>query len=272
MADFGFAYTVPADRDDIRRYKSSWTYGTPGYRAPEIEQKVKGARRDQTPYTLHGSHTDVWSVGKIMMEMYVLVWRHYPADQAAAFRRGEAWAVEEHVYSTGLLALIARCMEADGRRRPTAWRVFDRTWRQVEARRDDLYADEVVSRSIGARNGLWSGKVLMEKEERRMYQDDPVYREAYRDVNLRGLFGKMGTAVETREEEGEFEVVSVPAQPGNVGGPQRGGQGGLVPALGNLNVGRRRKRASGEQRLRAARRARAMQDAMKVIYDPRDEV
>lgn len=215
MADFGLAYTIPTGRDDIRRYKSNWGAGTPNWRAPEVQQIVDGYT-GMTPYALHGSHSDVWAVGKIMAEMCSLVWDHYPESQIDAFNREERWAIKAHVYSRQLFGWINRCMRPDGRRRPSPWRLLQATEAEAGPRKEALDFNERRT-AIGTKHGLYDGQMLMEKKDRDLFTDNSEYRQAYIDMNLDQLYAGI---VQTVGDEIDDDAGGIfgPEQAGNVAG------------------------------------------------------
>lgn len=193
LADYGCAFTVPLNRPDVRAFKSTYYYGTFGYRAPEVKApRVKRRDDDEDeeddddaadalPYDQHGAHTDVYSLGRTVQQMLV------PATVRYRDVRGTGREVFAP-YSARLTKLTEACMRKDGRARPSSYDLFVETGREVRRGREAFEAAVRRAERAGADHGVYQGKVLFGKEEQRRYETDMAYRDAYTKANLKWIF------------------------------------------------------------------------------------
>lgn len=181
VADFGLAFTMPRNRTDIRSFKSRYSAGTPGYRAPEVDQLARGRPARQTAYPLQGTHSDVWAVGNIILEMVKVVEPHLKPKVRESTPAMVAQTVHGKVYSSELLQLIARCMRTDGRERPSPWSIYQTTRKHAEAAQKRLDWEQDYAVRSKADHALFPSKVLMTAEERDRFLDHSHYRQAYKD-------------------------------------------------------------------------------------------
>lgn len=175
----------------MRAFKSTYSYGTPGYRAPEVKpsalemfiQQVQGDGEDmdKPPYDQHGPHTDVWSLGATIQTMV------QASKHAGDIKRPRQRLFQP--YSTRLTQLIRVCQLRDGRARLRPYDLFVRTGRELREQREAFFAAGVrAAEGRGQDHGVYPDMVLFRKEDQRRFQNDMAYREAYQKVNLKYLY------------------------------------------------------------------------------------
>lgn len=187
LADYGLAFTIPPDRADVRAFKSMFSYGTPGYTAPEVEaaeqarwmQQLDGDGEDvdKLPYDQHGPHTDVWSLGATIQTML------QASMNAADIKRPGQRLFQP--YSARLTHMIRVCQLRDGRARLRPHDLFVRTGRELREQREAFFEAAVRAADVGGQDhGVYPDMVLFRKEDQDRFQNDMAYREAYQKVNL----------------------------------------------------------------------------------------
>jgi len=178
LADYGMAYTIPLDRPDVRRFKSTYHYSTPGYTAPE----VAGVRRynydedygddfdgARTAYNQHGPHSDVYSVAWVV--------RNMPVTKRMIVGLSDPYAGPRD-------RLMSACQRFNGRTRPRPYDLFVETGKQLEAGREAFEAGVRAAEEGRTDYGIYPGMVLFGKEEQRRFETDMAYRDAYKKMNL----------------------------------------------------------------------------------------
>ncbi|KAL8780277.1 MAG: hypothetical protein Q9213_006553, partial [Squamulea squamosa] len=180
MGDFGGAYTVPERGNDIvRAWKSTWSFGTEGFMAPEVDQIIRPEEGsfDPVPRTgLHGSHTDIYSLGKtiscLMYNSMSAVESLDPIDLVA----------DRHIrnyYSTELRDLVKLCHERRINRRPQAYEVYLATL--VGMKRHQRIAGK---EQADAEDGYpFHSQVLYTKKDQTDFERDSIFRIKYEIVN-----------------------------------------------------------------------------------------
>ncbi|KAL8657230.1 MAG: hypothetical protein Q9226_002125 [Calogaya cf. arnoldii] len=178
MCDFGGAYTLPeTGYDQFRRWKSTWTFGTEYFRAPEVRilnHSEQGKfSRTSGDYGLHGSHTDIFCLGKTINYLVgrnLLVWADEPED------------FSEHVeryYSTDLRLLIHSCTKQAISKRPSAYELLERT---LEGTRK--YQRIARKEQADAEDGWpFHSELLYSTESQEKFGNDPEFRMRYEQVN-----------------------------------------------------------------------------------------
>lgn len=204
LADYGMAYTIPLDRPDVRRFKSTYHYNTRGYTAPEVEGVKEYDSDDydddddsagdeaRKPYNQYGPHSDVYSVAGIVRTM--------PVTKRVI--RGVS-----DPYAGPLDRLMQACERFNGRTRPRPYDLFVETGRQLEAGREAFEAGVRAAEEGRTDYGIYPGMVLFGKEEQRRFETDMAYRDAYTKMNLasenQGPPRPTGAGDDTGDFEGE---------------------------------------------------------------------
>ena len=178
MGDFGFAYTLPAvGNDRFRGWKSTWTYGTRGFQAPEVQHLIRPKEGSFDPVqlaALHGSHSDIYSLGRTMLDL-----RSRSIAGAHADKHDNE---DQHVndyYSKPLNDLIVWCLERPIRRRPSVYQLFQKTTEGMEMHQRIMRKEQAE-----AEDGWpFHSQVLYTKASQLRYARDPVFTVMYEKVN-----------------------------------------------------------------------------------------
>ncbi|KAL8884856.1 MAG: hypothetical protein Q9215_007186 [Flavoplaca cf. flavocitrina] len=178
MGDFGFAYTLPAvGYDKFRGWKSTWTYGTRGFQAPEVQHLIRPKEGSFDPVqvaALHGSHSDVYSLGRTMLDLR--------SRSIAGARVDKHDNEDQHVndyYSEPLNDLIIWCLERPIGRRPSAYQLFQKTTEGMEMHQRIMRKEQAE-----AEDGWpFHSQVLYTKASQLRYARDPVFTVMYEKVN-----------------------------------------------------------------------------------------
>lgn len=256
LADYGLAYTIPLDRDDVRAFKSRHTYGTENFMAPE----VTGAGGGILPYALHGVHTDVYSAACVVRDMLYSHRVRFIENS----RPGQ-----HNDYSDRLLDLMDACGHRDGRQRPTAYELLQITGEELRRGREAFEAGVRTARTGGANHGFYPGKVLVTPEERRQFEDDPAYQLAYEDVNAKWVFRDDPNAPRVfRKNAPRFEDDPEPLEPdaekaASAAARARDGKG---DGEDRGNKRDREDSSDGERQARAAEKNKRMDKLMEEAF------
>ena len=199
LADFGLGYTTGGGEIEVQRFKSAKSYGTNGYIAPEVEDDTperEGRRR--APHELHGSHSDVYSLGPCFDLAFELLQKHVPTATSfreilhnAKFTKDMAQRAES-VYSSDFRNLVQSFMERDARNRPKAYNIYRQAKARMEEYRNLAYREEFEAVQNGALRGCFHSSVLYTRVAQRRYEEDPAFRQEYRDANLAPLWNALG--------------------------------------------------------------------------------
>ncbi|CAO1603131.1 hypothetical protein XANCAGTX0491_006724 [Xanthoria calcicola] len=177
MSDFGGAYTLPeTGYDGFRQWKSTWRFGTDGFKAPEVDLYIRpkqGSFSPVPPTALHGSHTDIYSLGTTMN------WLRSISTEAV---RGQDGVQEQHrlaYYSEPLLRLMGWCIENGINERPSAFELFQKTLEGM-----NRYQRIARKEQAEAPDGWpFHSQVLYTAESRKDFERDRTFRLRYERVN-----------------------------------------------------------------------------------------
>ncbi|KAL8682006.1 MAG: hypothetical protein Q9186_001882 [Xanthomendoza sp. 1 TL-2023] len=123
LSDFGLAYTVPEKgHAELRAWKSTFKVGTASYQAPEVFNVTNsGTFRHVPPDKIHGSHSDVYSLGVTILKLIgsIDAVRTHPDVVNQRF-------VEDY-YSMELKNLVTSCIEKHIDNRPKSYDLYRST-------------------------------------------------------------------------------------------------------------------------------------------------
>ncbi|KAI4092484.1 MAG: hypothetical protein LQ339_007923, partial [Xanthoria mediterranea] len=177
MSDFGGAYTLPeTGYDGFRQWKSTWRFGTDGFKAPEVDLYIRpkqGSFSPVLPTALHGSHTDIYSLG------ITISWLRSISMEAV---RGQDGVQEQHIqayYSEALLRLMFWCTQNPINERPSAFGLFQKTLEGM-----NRYQRIARKEQAEAPDGWpFHSQVLYTAESRKDFERDRTFRLKYESVN-----------------------------------------------------------------------------------------
>lgn len=176
MSDFGGAYTLPeTGHDAFRQWKSTWRFGTEGFKAPEVDyiRPKQGSFSPVDTTALHGSHTDIFSLGMTMSWLL---------SRSMEVVRGQDGVQEQHrlaYYSAPLIRLAAWCIENRIDGRPSAFELFQKTFEGM-----NQYQRIARKEQAEAQDGWpFHSQVLYTAESRKDFERDPTFRLRYESVN-----------------------------------------------------------------------------------------
>ncbi|KAL8914058.1 MAG: hypothetical protein Q9172_007163 [Xanthocarpia lactea] len=177
MSDFGLAYTVPEKGNDkVRAWKSTWQFGTTGFRAPEVAHLIRpstGSFDPVPPNALHGSHTDIYSLGvtiSFLMKMGI--------EAVTRLDTVDARHVQNY-YSDELRTLANMCKGHGISARPLVYDLF--LYTQERMKKYQRIARK--EKTDAADEWPFHSQVLYTKESRIRFRHDPVFRIKYERVN-----------------------------------------------------------------------------------------
>lgn len=192
LCDFGTSFTMPESIPKVRAWKSTFQYGTSGFWAPEVEtakplENVPGKFRPVAAHRIHGSHSDIYSLGAVMDQLMDL--RFNALQNHPDFDN-------PHVidyYSPELRALVKACRKTQVYSRPAIYDVYRQTSEAMVKWRE---AALVEAESV--RTGRpYQSQVLFSKADRARFDNDPGFRHSYRKTNRAPLLtGKKTTPVQ----------------------------------------------------------------------------
>ncbi|KAI4179059.1 MAG: hypothetical protein L6R41_008067, partial [Letrouitia leprolyta] len=195
LGDFGVAYSIQESNPKLRAWKSTFRYGTYSFMAPEIETLSpysKGNFRPVPPRNIHGSHSDIWSLGAViealMSTRFQAVKDHPNFDSPF---------VEEY-YSARLQNLVARCKSYSIGSRPSIYNVYLRTQKAMAEWRTKVM--EEIDHTPANRPS--HSQVLFSKADQERFLQDRAFRNAYIKANRTPLLrGKTHRHYQTLEKE-----------------------------------------------------------------------
>ncbi|KAI4192108.1 MAG: hypothetical protein LQ346_004479 [Caloplaca aetnensis] len=198
LCDFGTSFTMPESIPKLRAWKSTFQYGTSGFWAPEVEtakplENVPGKFRPVAAHRIHGSHSDVYSLGAVLDQLMDL--RFNALKDHPDFDN-------PHVidyYSPELRALVKACRRTQIYARPAIWDVYRQTSEAVVRWRDAAHAE---AKSV--RTGRpYQSQVLFSKADRARFDNDPGFRHSYRRSNRAPLLTGKKTTPEPAQTQCE---------------------------------------------------------------------
>ncbi|KAL8910013.1 MAG: hypothetical protein Q9171_004673 [Xanthocarpia ochracea] len=177
MSDFGLAYTVPEKGNDkVRAWKSTWQFGTTGFKAPEVAHLIRpsiGSFDPVPPNALHGSHTDIYSLGvTIFFLMKISIQAVTRLDTVDARH-------VQNYYSDELRTLANWCQGRGINTRPLVYDLFLQTQKGMKKYQRIARKEETDA----AVEWPFHSQVLYTKESQIRFRHDPVFRIMYERVN-----------------------------------------------------------------------------------------
>lgn len=186
LGDFGTAYKLPESNVKLRAWKSTFQYGTRSFWAPEVETtnpKMNGTFGPIAASRMHGSHSDVWSLGALIEDLMNL--RFHALKDDPDFDNPNL----VDFYSPQLRKLTEACRRTRTDSRPAIYDVYLQTCEAISEWREAASAE---ASSIQSGRPFHS-QVLFSKADRKRFVDDRSFRHAYRKVNRGPLLKKKTT-------------------------------------------------------------------------------
>lgn len=216
MSDFGAAYTLPeTGYDRLRGWKSTWTFGTRGFRAPEVEHMIRpkqGSFSPVQPSALHGSHTDIYSLGQTIFTLM---------DRSARAVRDHDGNHDQHVlsyYSKPLIDLMTWCTQRPINKRPSAYELFQKTLEGMKK-----YQRIAKKEQADAENGWpFHSQVLYTEESQMDHRRELILRLKYESVNrapLRNGIKTLDPGENYTPPVGKSDTRKTPPPPGDPNEP-----------------------------------------------------
>ncbi|KAL9580600.1 MAG: hypothetical protein Q9212_004395, partial [Teloschistes hypoglaucus] len=184
LGDFGTAYPISETIPKLRAWKSTYSYGTPYFMAPEVAKMMEQERPTRdfpvAEEKLHGSHSDVYSLGIVIEDLMSLRWNAVEGVKNIHHTTRVAT-----LYSKELQDLTRACKSTSVRARPAIYDVYLRTsrgrgrYKRIASREKD---------AVG-KTGRWShSDMLYKPADLRHYDEDPRLNTAYTRINRAPLF------------------------------------------------------------------------------------
>ncbi|KAL8833139.1 MAG: hypothetical protein Q9170_004471 [Blastenia crenularia] len=186
LGDFGVAYSIQDTNPKLRAWKSTFKYGTKSFMAPEIETvnpKTDGNFGPIAPGNLHGTHSDIWSLGSVieaLMSTRFNALKDHPSFDSPF--------VEEY-YSPKLHDLVAACKTYSIRSRPAIFDVCIRACRAATEWRNTAL-EEARNTPEGK---VFHNQILFSKADRKRFLANRAFRNAYTKVNRAPLLDGKAT-------------------------------------------------------------------------------
>ncbi|KAI4160209.1 MAG: hypothetical protein LQ342_005921 [Letrouitia transgressa] len=172
LGDFGAAYTLDDAFPRLQQWRSTFNYGTEDYQAPEVEmvdEIRQGEFRRVPSHELHGTHSDIWSLGRSIDKLLCL-------SESSGFTRRE-------VYSDKLNNLVTQCKLERYEARPKILRLLEYTEAEMSKHRE--IALEQKRTSDG---GCYHCQILFSKQDQDRFRGNTgvsdEYKSAFRRANL----------------------------------------------------------------------------------------
>ncbi|KAI4089407.1 MAG: hypothetical protein LQ344_005409 [Seirophora lacunosa] len=188
LGDFGVAYNMSESNPHLRAWKSTFQYGTRGYWAPEVESvnaKQTGIFRPVAASRVHGSHSDIYSLGAVIESMMNI--RFHAFKDHPDFDNPRV----VDYYSPELRDLAKACRRTSIHSRPAIYDVYIQTCGAMARWRDAAFAEA----DLAGEGRPFHSQVLFRKEDQARFDNDHAFRHGFRKVNRgRLLRGKETTA------------------------------------------------------------------------------
>ncbi|KAL8992653.1 MAG: hypothetical protein Q9169_006934 [Polycauliona sp. 2 TL-2023] len=188
LADFGGAYTLPEEGHAVLKgWKSTFLFGTEQFMAPEViatNPRTPGEFPHVVPSALHGSHTDIFSLGMTILDL-MTQGRVAVTDYDGV----QTQYVDTH-YSGPLYRLVDWCTKHSTENRPSAYELLQKTLEGLKvhqriARKEKTDAPE---------DHPFHSHVLYTPESQLRFKRDPLFRIRYEIVNRAPLKNGIKTA------------------------------------------------------------------------------
>ncbi|KAL9043659.1 MAG: hypothetical protein Q9214_003161 [Letrouitia sp. 1 TL-2023] len=175
LGDFGAAYTLDDAFPRLQQWRSTFNYGTEDYQAPEVEmadEETQGQFRRVPLHELHGTHSDIWSLGRSIEKLMCSSNVH--------------GIVEKEVYSDKLKTLVKQCTENIYEARPKILELLKCTGDEMSKHRE--FALEQKRTSNGR---CYHNQVLFSKQDQDRFRGNnglsDEFKTAFRRANLEPL-------------------------------------------------------------------------------------
>ncbi|KAL8772506.1 MAG: hypothetical protein Q9194_004590, partial [Teloschistes cf. exilis] len=184
LGDFGAAYPIAETIPKLRAWKSTYRYGTPYFMAPEVAKIIEQERPTRdfpvAEEKLHGSHSDVYSLGMVIDELMSLRW-----DAVKGVRNIHHTTRVSTLYSKELQDLATACKSNSVRARPAIYDVYLRTGEGGERYKRRATRDK----DSAGKTEQWShSDMLYKPADLRRYDEDLRLNTAYKSANRAPLF------------------------------------------------------------------------------------
>ncbi|KAL8731046.1 MAG: hypothetical protein Q9166_003697 [cf. Caloplaca sp. 2 TL-2023] len=202
LADFGLAYTVPEKgHEKLRAWKSTFISGTEDFKAPEVKDLRPSGEGSFNPVPesqLHGSHTDIYSLGLTMSKII---------DSSVKALARHPDAVDDRYidryYSSELLRLVKACHHYPTSIRPKIHDLYQRTLEgmtkyQRIARKEQSDADD---------GQPFHSQVLYTEVQQFRFEHDPIFKMMYETVNRAPLVTGKVTADPAEDSSDEKNLI-----------------------------------------------------------------
>ncbi|KAL8671332.1 MAG: hypothetical protein Q9168_004169 [Polycauliona sp. 1 TL-2023] len=199
LGDFGGAYTLPATGyTKIPPWKSTFNYGTAGFQAPEAGRNhtKEGSFAPVNEKDLHGSHTDIFSLGKTIITLM---------DGSAHAVGGHEEVNINHVYeyySPAMQRLVIRCTSLPIDKRPGIHELLQQTTEGMKKYRRIARKE----RTDAGQDSPFHSQVLYDQVSQARFASDAVFKERYETVNRAPLKDGIKTADPGEEEVQQPEI------------------------------------------------------------------
>ncbi|KAI4249077.1 MAG: hypothetical protein LQ352_005731, partial [Teloschistes flavicans] len=179
LGDFGTAYPVIETNPKLRAWKSTYSYGTPYFMAPEVIRDPNNAPQSFDVLVpddkLHGSHTDVFSLGMVIQDLMSLCWE--AVEEVRNLRHNTRVTT---LYSADLQNLASACTLESIHARPAIYDIYLRAAKGRE-RYNRIAAQEKES-VIGTEQPSHSD-ILYTGADLKKFEANPWLKDAYTKAN-----------------------------------------------------------------------------------------
>lgn len=125
---------------------------------------------------MHGSHSDVYSLGKTIQNMCLVAERHLPAVRVAGVTE---------VYSDELLTLCRKCCATHPLERPKIHDLYLTTKSKMKFYQYLASIEQAAAFSnLPVSGGMYHSKVLWSAASQRLFEENMTYRDHYVAANL----------------------------------------------------------------------------------------
>ncbi|KAI4246374.1 MAG: hypothetical protein L6R40_002042 [Gallowayella cf. fulva] len=212
LADFGYAYTIPEKGHSmLRAWKSTFKVGTEHFQAPEVmftNNKEAGTFHDVQPDNIHGSHSDVYSLGRTIIDLINTSVKAMKTCPDVVDRD----RVKEY-YSEELRSLVDLCLRGFVADRPTSYDLYKSTLEGMRKYRRIAHRERDEAES----ETFFHSRVLYTYADRLNFQQDPLFQMQYEMANRAPLIDGKKTADPAEDrpnDEGGYSQESMSSSSG----------------------------------------------------------
>lgn len=151
-------------------------------------------RRPRASHELHGPKSDIWSLGATFREILTLPQKFLPGpvyfeDASENQDSPNRMTYAQLVYSDVLFDYLKSCMIQNPKDRIDTYALFEKTELGMQVFRKLAYKEARNAKRQG--QGCYPSQVLFTREEKKMFETDPSFREEYTKINLQRLNDKI---------------------------------------------------------------------------------